>query len=73
MHMKNEIDPFDDLQCEELVPENWEGSPEPEPLSEADLEQQWQTWKRDNPEQAQVLEEIEAFFQTYPCRLDKFK
>ena len=73
MRNMNDIDPFDDIQCEEFVPEFWEGSPEPEPLTDADLEQQWQGWKKDNPEQAQILEEIEAFFQTYPCRLDKFK
>jgi len=62
MHMTNDIDPFDDIQCEELVPEQWEGSPEPEPLSDAELEQQWQGWKKENPLQAQLLEEIEAYF-----------
>ena len=39
-HMNQEIDPMDDIQCEEFVPEFWEGSPEPEPLSEADMERQ---------------------------------
>ena len=62
MHMTNDIDPFDDIQCEELVPEQWEGSPEPEPLSDAELGQQWQGWKKENPSQAQLLEEIEAYF-----------
>jgi len=39
-HMNNELEPFDDIQCEELIPEHWEGSPEDEPLTEADLEAQ---------------------------------
>ena len=38
--MNYDIDPFDDISCEESIPEYWEGSPEPEPLSEADLEAQ---------------------------------
>ena len=38
--MNNELEPFDDIQCEELIPEHWEGSPEDEPLTEADLEAQ---------------------------------
>ena len=38
--MNQELDPMDDIQCEELVPEYWEGSPEEEPLSEADMERQ---------------------------------
>jgi hypothetical protein len=38
--MNHDIDPFDDISCEESIPEYWEGSPEPEPLSEADLEAQ---------------------------------
>jgi predicted HAD superfamily Cof-like phosphohydrolase len=42
--MNNEIDPFDDIQCEESIPEHWEGSPEPEPLSEEDLEKQAQEY-----------------------------
>lgn len=38
--MSQKIDPMDDIQCEEFVPEFWEGSPEEEPLSDADLERQ---------------------------------
>jgi len=32
------MEPFDDIQCEEMIPEYWEGSPEDAPLSEEDLE-----------------------------------
>ena len=62
MRNMNDIDPFDEIQCEEFVPEQWEGSPEPEPLTDAELEQQMQEWKKENPLQAQQLfEEIEAY------------
>jgi hypothetical protein len=37
--MNNEIDPFDDIQCEETFPEDTQ-FPEDEPLTEADLEAQ---------------------------------
>lgn len=56
--MNNEIDPFDDIQCEDL----YAGSPEPEPMTDEDLEAHWQNWKKENPEQAEILEQIEAFF-----------
>jgi len=38
--MNDELEPFDDIQCEELIPEHWEDSPEEEPLTEAELEAQ---------------------------------
>jgi len=42
--MSQKIDPMDDIQCEEFVPEFWEGSPEEEPLTQEQLEDQYQQW-----------------------------
>jgi hypothetical protein len=36
--METHLDPFDNIQCEESIPEYWEGSPEPEPLTPEELE-----------------------------------
>ena len=37
--MNQEIDPMDDIQCEEFVPEYFEDSLEEKPLTEADKEE----------------------------------
>jgi hypothetical protein len=42
------MEPFDDIQCEESIPEYWEGSPEPDPLTEEELEDQFQRWQEEN-------------------------
>lgn len=58
--MNNDIEPFDDLQCEDL----YAGSPEPEPLTEAELEQQWQDWAKANPEEAAKFELFNQFIES---------
>jgi hypothetical protein len=39
------MDPFDDIQCEEIFPDDaYEGVPEDEPPTEAEMEKWYQQW-----------------------------
>ena len=73
--MNDELEPFDDISCEESIPEYWEGSPEPEPLTAEELEHQahldsLQRFREQFPETAafhdKIMAEAEAFFKNPP-------